>query len=85
MTPMAAIYVLSLAIVMLAVLVGAALIAARKQRVVCPENGQAVDVSCDPRGAVKTVFAGGHLRVSDCERWPEMAGCDRACEKQLQR
>jgi len=83
MTAMALAYIISVMVVMVAILVAAAMIASRHRNVVCPDNGQTVDVSCDPRGAIEAVFVGGHLRVTDCERWPEKADCDHGCEKQL--
>jgi hypothetical protein len=82
---MALVYVISLAVVMVAAVVGFVMLSARKQHVVCPDNGQLVDVHCDPIRAAGAVFKGGHLYVTDCERWPEKAGCDHACEKQLRR
>lgn len=85
MTPMAIAYVFSVAIAMLAILIAAAVVSSRKQHVVCPDNGRLVDVTCGATSATKTLFTGGHLRVTGCERWPEMAGCDRACENQLPR
>ena len=71
--------------VMLAAVMAAALVSIRRQMVICPDNGQPAGVACDGGSAVKALFVGGHLRVCDCDRWPEKAGCDRACEKQLER
>lgn len=55
--------------------------AARKPHLVlCPDNGQSETVRLDPVRAVRSFFGGGAQRVTSCSRWPEKAGCDRACE-----
>jgi hypothetical protein len=48
--------------------------------VVCPETGQGVTVRVDPNRGALRLFTGGSHRVCGCSRWPERAGCDRACE-----
>lgn len=46
----------------------------------CPENHQAAAVSIDARHAAATGIHGHpDVRLCDCSRWPERAGCDRAC------
>jgi hypothetical protein len=48
--------------------------------VICPENRQLVSVSLDARRASLTGLTGRPVfRVSECTRWPEHAGCNRAC------
>ena len=54
--------------------------AARPQRVTCPDNNEEQLVTLDLRRAAITAFAGGSQRVRGCSRWPEKAGCERACE-----
>ncbi len=46
----------------------------------CPETNQFVKVRIDPLVSVKRLFRGGNHEVTDCSRWPERWGCDRACE-----
>jgi hypothetical protein len=56
---------------------------AKHRHTTCPETGRDVEVAVDRKHAAKAVFTGEHLKVADCERWPERAGCDRGCEKHL--
>jgi len=54
----------------------------RNRRVVCPETRRPLLVAVDD--ADEASFAAGrHLRVIDCDRWPEKADCDRDCEHAL--
>jgi hypothetical protein len=71
----------AISVAYMAAAIVAVVLAARQRRVVCPENGVPVDVRCDGKQAVRTMFGLGGDRVVGCERWPEKKGCDRACEK----
>ena len=52
--------------------------------IVCPETLQAAEVRVDRRLAARSLLSGHEeMRVAGCSRWPEKAGCDRACEVQL--
>ena len=57
----------------------------RGQRVIrCPENQQPVGVTLDARHAASTAMLGGcELRLSECTRWPERAGCGQPCLSQI--
>ncbi len=81
MTGIALLFVLSVAFLFALGLMLLATLTARHRRAICPETGMEVDVRCDPDQAARALFVGKHLRVTGCERWPERAGCDRACEK----
>lgn len=51
--------------------------------VACPEDQQPAVVNIDVRHAAATVMDGRpDLRLSDCTRWPERAGCDQKCLSQ---
>lgn len=43
--------------------------------ITCPENLQAAAVKVAPAGDV---------RLRSCSRWPEMAGCDEACLREIE-
>jgi hypothetical protein len=48
--------------------------------VTCPETKQTVAVEFDALHAAVTGLQGkSDLRLADCTRWPERAGCDEAC------
>lgn len=51
----------------------------------CPENHEPAAVSVNAWKAV-TSGAGGHpeLRLAECSRWPEKAGCGQECLAQIQ-
>jgi Na+-transporting methylmalonyl-CoA/oxaloacetate decarboxylase gamma subunit len=83
MTGMAAVYVFLAAIVFCAILVSAIITRARRRHVKCPETGRQVEVACDPAQALKATLMDTRQRVVDCDRWPERADCDRACEARL--
>ena len=53
----------------------------RGQRVItCPENHRPAGVVLDARHAAVSVFGGTpKLRLSNCSRWPEKAGCGQEC------
>jgi len=57
----------------------------RGQRVViCPENQRQVVVSLNAAHAASTSFGGSpDLRLSECTRWPEKAGCGQQCLSQI--
>ena len=51
----------------------------------CPENREIVAVEVDAGHAAWT--SGGHpeLRLSECTRWPEKAGCGQECLEQIEK
>jgi hypothetical protein len=52
--------------------------------ITCPENHQPAGVSVDARHAAATEVSGpAELRLSDCSRWPERAGCGQDCLSQI--
>lgn len=58
----------------------------RGDRIVgCPENHQpaAVRVAA-ARAFIQAAIGTPHLQLSDCSRWPEMAGCGQECLSQIQ-
>ena len=58
---------------------------ARPARIVkCPEASKSVTVRLDPWYAV-TMHARGNpeLRLQDCTEWPQRAGCDQGCLRQI--
>jgi hypothetical protein len=59
----------------------------RGQRVIaCPENHEAAGVSLDVRHAAFSALRGDtKLRLSQCSRWPERAGCGQDCLFQIER
>ena len=59
----------------------------RGNRVIaCPENHQPAGVTLDVKHAAYTALRGGaELRLSECTRWPEKAGCGRDCLFQIER
>jgi hypothetical protein len=57
--------------------------AGEPQELTCPETGKPASVRRSPGRAVLAMFTPMHERVCACSRWPERAGCDRACEPQL--
>ena len=52
----------------------------------CPETGEAVGVDLDAGRAAASSLLGGRpaLSLTDCTRWPERAGCDQACLRQIE-
>jgi hypothetical protein len=53
--------------------------------VVCPENGQRVAVEVDAPHAAWTAPQGhSDVRLADCTRWPEKAGCGQECLAQIE-
>jgi len=60
----------------------------RGTRVVeCPETKRPAAVKLDVARAALNVFGDetGRLRLSDCSRWPEKAGCGQECLGEVQR
>jgi hypothetical protein len=52
----------------------------RGQRVVtCPENGRHAGVVVAAPGIVQSLVSKPTLRLSECSRWPEKAGCGQQC------
>jgi hypothetical protein len=58
----------------------------RGQRVIeCPENHAPAGVEVDARQAAVSALGGRlELHLKDCTRWPERAGCDEACLRQVE-
>jgi hypothetical protein len=58
----------------------------RGQRVIqCPENRRPAGVVVDASHAAFTALGKGpDLRLSQCSRWPERAGCGQECLSQIQ-
>ena len=58
----------------------------RGKRVIrCPENLRPAGVVVDAAHAAVTALAAGPmLRLSQCSRWPERAGCGQQCLSQIQ-
>lgn len=58
----------------------------RGRRVItCPETQMPAGVSVDARHVAATAFGGApELRLSDCSRWPERAGCGQQCLSQIE-
>ncbi len=52
----------------------------------CPETRAPAAVDLDVKEALVTgLFGREHLRLSDCSRWPERAGCGQECLAQVER
>jgi len=53
--------------------------------VTCPENGSVTAVEVDARHAAATAFhRQPELRLAECSRWPEKAGCGQECLRQIE-
>ena len=51
----------------------------------CPETGQPVAIDLQARrAALAALFKRPDLRVQECSRWPERAGCDEACVHEIE-
>lgn len=51
----------------------------------CPENRQPAAVELRSwRAALTASFRAPVLQVGECSRWPERAGCDQACARDIQ-
>ena len=56
-----------------------------RMAITCPENQKPAGVSVDARHAAATAVGGiPALRLSDCSRWPERAGCGQQCLSQIE-
>jgi hypothetical protein len=54
--------------------------------IVCPENNRPAGVAVDARHAAATVFGKSpELRLSECSRWPEKAGCGQECLSEMRK
>jgi len=76
----------ALGVLVAATIVARAYLKYRGRRViVCPDNHApaAVDVNAT-RAAVSALGGGGHLRLSDCSRWPEKKSCGQECLAQIE-
>lgn len=52
--------------------------------ITCPENQKPAGVSVDARHTLATGLGGvPKLRLADCSRWPEKAGCGQPCLSQI--
>ena len=51
----------------------------------CPETGQPVAIDLQVRhAALEALFKRPGLRVQECSRWPERAGCEEACVREIE-
>lgn len=56
-----------------------------KRLITCPENQKPAAVEVDAlRAAGKATLSAPQLRLSECSRWPERAGCGEMCLKQIE-
>jgi hypothetical protein len=56
-----------------------------KRLIVCPETEQPAAVEVDAGHAAITGLVGlSDLRLSECTRWPERAGCGQECLRQIE-
>ena len=53
--------------------------------ITCPDNHELAAVEVDAaHAAITSIFRGtSKLQLSSCSRWPEKAGCDQACLKEV--
>jgi hypothetical protein len=65
--------------------IGSAWFRYRGKRVItCPENHRPAGVVVDAAHAAATVFGKApELRLSECSRWPEKAGCGQECLSEI--
>jgi hypothetical protein len=55
-----------------------------KRVITCPENHRPAGVVVDATHAAATVFGKApQLRLSECSRWPEKAGCGQECLSEI--
>jgi len=52
---------------------------------ICPRDNTPVKVQVDARSAARTAAFGLpiHVRLSGCSHWPERAGCDQRCLREV--
>ena len=56
-----------------------------KRLITCPENQCAAAVELDAKGAGWKALRGeSYMRLHDCSRWPEKAGCAQDCLQQIE-
>ena len=56
-----------------------------KRLITCPETQRPAAVDVDAVHAAATAIGGGaDLRLKDCSRWPERAGCGQDCLSQIE-
>lgn len=56
-----------------------------KRIVTCPENHEPAGVRVAAgKAAMESLVGKPHLQLSECTRWPEMAGCGQECLSQIQ-
>jgi hypothetical protein len=81
-----AVAILTLAAAVVLVRLGSAWLKYRGKRVIqCPENLRPAGVVVDAAHAAATAFGKApELRLSQCSRWPERAGCGQECLSQIQ-
>ncbi|MFA6958266.1 MAG: hypothetical protein WC538_20550 [Thermoanaerobaculia bacterium] len=55
------------------------------RQAICPRDDTPVTVQVDFRSAARTAAFGMpvHVRLSGCSHWPERAGCDQRCLRQI--
>lgn len=55
------------------------------RQAICPRDNSRVEVQVDARSAARTAAFGVpiHVRVSGCSHWPERAGCDQRCLREV--
>jgi hypothetical protein len=55
------------------------------RQAICPRDDTRVTVQVDARSAARTAAFGMpiHVRLSGCSHWPERAGCDQRCLRQI--
>ncbi len=80
--------VLAVVVVFAAILLGRQALAWRKFRgdrvITCPDNREPAGVVVDARHAAASSLLGApELRLSECSRWPEKAGCGQPCLGQI--
>jgi hypothetical protein len=56
-----------------------------KKTVTCPETGQSAIVEVDAARVAISAWCGApDVRLKDCSRWPERAGCGQDCLSQME-
>ena len=78
--------ILALAAILVLLRLGSGWIKYRGKRVIqCPENQRPAGVVVDAAHAAWTGFGKApELRLSQCSRWPEKAGCGQECLRQIE-
>lgn len=78
--------VVAVAVLAVAFVMGRAYFRAKGARAVtCPDNHEPVAVRADPLRAAATALLGGSaVRLHECSRWPEKAGCGQECLREIE-